>query len=164
MHTTNDIYLDEEEPTPEWVFELQEKFREDMETIQAEFREIGKELNEIKVGIKKSNDLMDSSNELMASARAHFASSHEHMASSNARIESATLEKKMLLEESTKIQNKIHKAEVDYAETNKYWKDLIKKETQKRTKSRRVQSRQPPMKRLNNKTHDNKPTKKNKNK
>ncbi|CAF1152851.1 unnamed protein product, partial [Rotaria magnacalcarata] len=50
------------EPTPEWVFELQEKFREDKEKIQAEFREIGKELNEIKVGIKTLNDLMDSSN------------------------------------------------------------------------------------------------------
>ncbi|CAF2154273.1 unnamed protein product [Rotaria magnacalcarata] len=96
----------------------------------------------------------------MASARARLASSHEHMASANARMESTTVETKLLLEESTKTQKKIHKAEVDYAETNKYWEDLIKKETQKRTKSRRVQSRKSPMKRLNNKTHDNKPTKK----
>ncbi|CAF4696433.1 unnamed protein product, partial [Rotaria magnacalcarata] len=34
------------EPTPEWVFELQQQFREDLTKFQAEFSGISEELNE----------------------------------------------------------------------------------------------------------------------
>ncbi|CAM4831600.1 unnamed protein product [Rotaria magnacalcarata] len=144
------------EPTPEWVFELQQQFREDLTKFQAEFSGISEELNEIKVGIKAANEVIKSSNELMASAkerltsanelmasaREHWTSAHTSLASSNARIESASLEKQIALKKMNEIEKKIEETKAVRAETDQYWNDLINKEIEKRNKCLRHRSRQ----------------------
>ncbi|CAF3227483.1 unnamed protein product [Rotaria sp. Silwood2] len=150
------------ELTPEWVFELQEQFGEDLAKFQVEFGGISEELNKIKIGIKKakeeikssneimasararlrsanqlmasSNELMASSNELMASAKTHLASSNELVESSNARIESASLKKGLALEKMNEIEKKIDATKTIRAEIDNYWNDLINKEIEKRNK------------------------------
>ncbi|CAF4881151.1 unnamed protein product, partial [Rotaria magnacalcarata] len=157
-------------PTPEWVFELQQQFREDLTKFQAEFSGISEELNEIKVGIKAVNEVIKSSNELMASAkerltsanelmasarerwtsanelmasaREHWTSAHTSLASSNARIESASLEKQIALKKMNEIEKKIEETKAVRAETDQYWNDLINKEIEKRNKCLRHRSRQ----------------------
>ncbi|CAF3991959.1 unnamed protein product [Rotaria sp. Silwood2] len=162
MNKTKLIYSIEEELTPEWVFELQEQFGEDLAKFQVEFGGISEELNKIKIGIKKakeeikssneimasararlrsanqlmasSNELMASSNELMASAKTHLASSNELVESSNARIESASLKKGLALEKMNEIEKKIDATKTIRAEIDNYWNDLINKEIEKRNK------------------------------
>ncbi|CAF1969265.1 unnamed protein product [Rotaria magnacalcarata] len=156
MNKKIDIVMNEEEPTPEWVFELQQQFREDLTKFQAEFSGISEELNEIKVGIKAVNEVIKSSNELMASAKErltsanelmasakeHWTSAHTSLASSNARIESASLEKQIALKKMNEIEKKIEETKAVRAETDQYWNDLINKEIEKRNKCLRHRSRQ----------------------
>ncbi|CAF4183274.1 unnamed protein product [Rotaria magnacalcarata] len=54
------------------------------------------------------------------------------MASSDTRIESATLKRKLALEKMHEIEKNIEETETVRAERDKYWNDLISKETEKR--------------------------------
>ncbi|CAM2723332.1 unnamed protein product [Rotaria socialis] len=63
------------------------------------------------------------------------------MASSDTRIESATLKRKLALEKMHEIEKNIEETETVRAERDKYWNDLISKETEKRSKCRRGRPR-----------------------
>jgi phosphomevalonate kinase len=118
-----------QESTPEWAIELLKQHRDNTEKLRDEIRKKRSQLNKINDEMKTVNELLNYSDALMESAT-------ECLAQCNAEMESAVIEMEMGLERMNQIRKKIDETEASRAKTDQYWKDLISKEIQTRSKYR----------------------------